>query len=351
MMAPDTHDEPTVMTASQRKAGPPDALRDGGVSVHNLTVAYSTPQGMLRALRDVSFELAAGATLGIVGETGSGKSSMVNAIMRLLPPAAEIAAAQMQVAGQDVLTLGRRGLRRLHGETIGFVPQQPMAAFNPLMTVGRQVAEVLVVHRGRSYRQCRPEVLETLRSVGLGDAERVADAYPHQLSGGMLQRAMIAGAIIGEPRVLVADEPTSAVDVRLRAQILGLLARIRDERGLTTILISHDLSAVSELADEVLVLYSGRKVEMGRTEQILSAPRHPYTHGLIASRPDASLPHKSKLAMLPGAPLGPTEVDAEQGCPFRTRCPRVQEICATAFPPPDAAGSHSWHCYNPEPVA
>jgi oligopeptide/dipeptide ABC transporter ATP-binding protein len=351
MTAGEAKHGPAVMGSRLRKDGEMDGTDERGVFVQDLTVAYKTPLGMLRALRDVSFELPAGGTLGIVGETGSGKSSMVNAIMRLLPGSAQIAASEMQVAGQNVLSLSRRGLRRLHGQTIGFVPQQPMAAFNPTMMIGRQVAEVLVIHGETSYRRCRPQVLDALRSVGLTDAERVADAYPHQLSGGMLQRAMIAGAIIGEPRVLVADEPTSALDVNLRSQILDLLARIRDERGLTTILISHDLTAVSAIAEQVLVLYSGRKVEMGWTEQVLSAPRHPYTNGLISSRPDATLPHKSRLAMLPGAPLSAAEVDAEQGCPFRTRCARAIDVCADTFPAVQGDGEHTFHCHNPEPGA
>ena len=270
--------------------------------------------------------------------------------MRLLPAAGRIESGTVRVRGTDVLTLSDRGLREVRGKLIGYVPQQPSAAFNPVMTIGRQVAEALVIHEGVRYKDAVPVVTQTLAEMGLEDPDRLVQAYPHQLSGGMLQRAMIASAIIARPRLLLTDEPTSALDVSIQRQILDLLKRVRDDHGLTIVLITHDLGAVTQIADRVLVLYAGRKVEIGPTARLLSAPRHPYTRGLLTSYPGAGLRHKSRLAALPGAPLGPAEVDAEQGCPFRTRCLRVLPVCAEQFPAASGDAEHAWHCHNPEPA-
>ena len=318
--------------------------------VSDLTIAYRTEGIWLRAVRDVSFEVRTGETLAIVGETGSGKSSAAQAIMRLLPAAGRIESGTVRVCGTDVLTLSDRGLREVRGKLIGYVPQQPSAAFNPVMTIGRQVAEALVIHEGVRYKDAVPVVMQTLAEMGLEDPGRLVQSYPHQLSGGMLQRAMIASAIIARPRLLLTDEPTSALDVSIQRQILDLLKRVRDDHGLTIVLITHDFGAVTQIADRVLVLYAGRKVEIGPTARLLSAPRHPYTRGLLTSYPGAGLQHKSRLAALPGAPLGPAEVDAEQGCPFRTRCPRVLPVCAEQFPAARGDAGHAWHCHNPEPA-
>jgi oligopeptide/dipeptide ABC transporter ATP-binding protein len=339
--------------------GPPVQLAaeqagDTGVAaeceVTGLTIAYRTEGVWLRAVRDVSFEVRAGETLAIVGETGSGKSSAAQAIMRLLPAAGRIESGAVRVRGIDVLALPDRGLREVRGKLIGYVPQQPSAAFNPVMTIGRQVAEALVIHEGVRYKDAVTTVTQTLAEMGLEDPGRLVQSYPHQLSGGMLQRAMIASAIIARPRILLTDEPTSALDVSIQRQILDLLKRVRDDHGLTIVLITHDLGAVTQIADRVLVLYAGRKVEVGPVTQLLTAPRHPYTRGLLTSYPGAGLQHKSRLAALPGAPLGPAEVDTEPGCPFRTRCPRAQPVCAEQFPAASGDASHAWHCHNPEPA-
>jgi peptide/nickel transport system ATP-binding protein len=192
-------------------------------------------------------------------------------------------------------------------------------------------------------------VRQALTEMGLDEPDRLIDAYPHQLSGGMLQRAMIASAIIGRPAMLIADEPTSALDVTVQRQILALLRRIRDEHQLTILLISHDLGAVAQIADRLMVVYAGRNVETGVAKTLLAAPRHPYTRGLIESSPGRGQPHKSKLLSLGGAPLGPHEVDADHGCPFRWRCPRALAVCAESFPSAAAQGPHTWFCHNPEP--
>lgn len=317
--------------------------------VRNLTVAYRSESGLLRAVRDVSFDVQPGETLAVVGETGSGKSSTAQAIMKLLPAAGQVTSGSIVVGGTDMLTLSQRQLREVRGRRIGYVPQQPSAAFNPVMTIGRQVAEALVVHEKARYKDAVVLVEQTMAEMGLADPARLVRSYPHQLSGGMLQRAMIASAIIAKPRVLLTDEPTSALDVSVQWQILDLLKRVRDDHGLTIVLITHDLNAVAQIADRVLVLYAGRNVEIGPASQLLRAPRHPYTRGLLDSYPARGLPHKSRLAALPGAPLGPLEVDAEHACPFRFRCPRALPACAAEFPAASTEGTHTFHCHNPEP--
>ncbi len=345
-----------MMGLVPRHATAPPAARDLGVpdanalcSVAGLTVGYESDGAWLKAVRELSFELAQAETFAIVGETGSGKSSAAHAIMSMLPRRGKVLAGSITVAGTQVLALDEPGLRKLRGKVIGYVPQQPSVAFNPTMTIGRQVAEPLIVHEGAKYRDVVGIVIERLREMGLVDPERLVDEYPHQLSGGMLQRAMIAGAIITRPSMLIADEPTSALDVTVQRQILELLRRIRDEHRLTTLLISHDLGAVSQLADRVMVLYAGRKVEVGPTAALLTSPRHPYTKALISSSPGPGRPHKSRLASIAGSPLGPVEVDAEPGCPFRARCPRAVEPCAESFPLEAGAGGHNWFCHNPVP--
>ena len=319
--------------------------------VGDLTIAYRAEGSWLRAVRDVSFDVQTGETLAIVGETGSGKSSTAYAIMRLLPAAGRVDSGSVRVRGLDVLSMSQRQLRAVRGKVIGYVPQQPAAAFNPVMTIGRQVAEALVTHEGVRYSEALGTVTRTLTEMGLDDPERLIRSYPHQLSGGMLQRAMIASAIIARPRLLLTDEPTSALDVTIQRQILDLLKRVRDDHGLTIVLITHDLGAVAQIADRVLVLYAGRKVEVGPARQLMQAPRHPYTRGLLTSYPVPGLAHKSRLAALPGSPLGPAEVDAEQACPFRSRCPRALPVCAQEFPAESADGAHAWHCHNPEPAS
>lgn len=316
--------------------------------VAGLSIAYHIDGKWLRAVRNVSFDVSRGQILAIVGETGSGKSSIGKALMRILPYQGRVVSGSVKIEGQEMLALSERELRQLRGKYIGYVPQQPSAAFNPTMTIGRQVAEALVVHGGFRYRDATEVVCKTLAGMGLREPERLVRAYPHQLSGGMLQRAMIASALIAQPRMLIADEPTSALDVRIQRQILDLLRRVRDERGLATVLITHDLGAVAEIADLLMVLYAGRMVEFGPADRVLTSPRHPYTKGLIESSPGRGQAHKSRLTALPGAPLGPFEVDCEAGCPFRSRCSRANADCIEGFPKPRNVGDHQWYCHHPE---
>jgi len=321
------------------------------ILVTGLTVAYQSKAGWLQAVRDVSFDLKSGEILAIVGETGSGKSSTAAAMIRMLPSNGRVEAGQVFFEGKNLLELPDREMRRLRGESIAYVPQQPTSAFNPTMTVGRQVAEPLLIHRGMKYKEAAPEAARRLREMGVHEVARVMRSYPHELSGGMLQRAMIATAMICEPSLIIADEPTSALDVTIQRQILKLIKDVQRTYRLALLLISHDLKVVSQIADRILVLYGGRAAEIGPTEAIINRPRHPYTRGLLASTMAAEVVHKGKLASLAGYPPNPVEVDREPGCPFRPRCPRAVDDCSVSFPAETGDRNHHWSCYNPEPVS
>jgi oligopeptide transport system ATP-binding protein len=317
-------------------------------SVRGLEVSYTVDHTPLRACRDVSFDLAARETLAIVGESGSGKSSALSAIGRLMGPGARISAGSIDLAGSgDIVNRSEKVLRQLRGQVVTYVPQQPMAAFNPTTTIGRQVAEPLRIHDGTKYAKALPRVRQVLTDVGLRDVDRVIDSYPHELSGGMLQRAMIAMAVIGKPKLLLADEPTSALDVTVQRQILALLRRIQHEYHLAVVIVSHDLEMVGRIADRVLVLYGGRVVEYGSRAEMLERPRHPYTRALLASTVARAVGHKTPLPALGGSPLSLAQVDAEPGCPFRYRCPRAVDACATSFPEYRTATT-TFACHNPE---
>lgn len=318
--------------------------------VAGLTVAYHSGDAWLQAVRDVSFEIRSGEILAIVGETGSGKSTTASAMIRMLPRNGRVMSGSVRFAGEDLLRLSDRAMRRLRGQEIAYVPQQPMSAFNPTMTVGRQVAEPLVIHQRLSNRDAAPKAAQRLREMGIHEVDRVMRSYPHELSGGMLQRAMIASAMICQPRLLIADEPTSALDVTIQRQILDLIKQVQVEYQLAVVLISHDLTVVSQVADRILVLYGGRAAEIGPTPAMIKAPRHPYTRGLLRSTLKGELEHKAKLVSLAGYPPNPLEVDREPGCPFRPRCHSAEADCAAAYPPLEGEPGHEWACYHPEPA-
>ena len=319
--------------------------------VQGLTVAYHSGEAWLQAVRDVSFEIRSGEILAIVGETGSGKSTTASAMIRMLPRNGRVQSGHVVFAGEDLLSLSDRAMRRLRGQDIAYVPQQPMSAFNPTMTVGRQVAEPLLIHRGMSYREAAPQAAKRLSEMGVHEVERVMRAYPHELSGGMLQRAMIASAMICQPRLLIADEPTSALDVTIQRQILDLIKQVQLEYHLAVVLISHDLTVVSQIADRILVMYGGRAAEIGPTGAVVRHSRHPYTKGLLRSTLTSDLTHKAKLTSLSGYPPNPLEVDQVPGCPFEPRCNRSVAECSVAFPERTQDADHAWACYNPEPAA
>ncbi len=254
------------------------------LQVDNLNVSFATQTGEVAAVRDVSFNIAEAGTLGLVGESGSGKSATSLAIMRLLPPQARIQ-GNISFSGQDLLALPENDIRKLRGSAISMIFQEPMTALNPVMRVGDQVAEAVIAHHSVSRKEARRRTVEALREVAIPEPDKRANDYPHQLSGGQRQRVMIAMALVNQPRLLIADEPTTALDVTIQAQILELLRDLREKHKLAVLFISHDLGVVSRVADHVAVMYAGEIVEMGPVQQIFSAAQHPYTRGLIHAIP------------------------------------------------------------------
>ncbi|QMV72436.1 ABC transporter ATP-binding protein [Comamonas piscis] len=304
------------------------------LDVRGLSIRF--PQ--LDPVRGLSFSVQAGETLAIVGESGSGKSLTALALMRLLPRAARIAQGEVWFNGQNLLDLSERAMRQLRGREIGMVFQEPMTSLNPVYSIGWQIAEVLRQHEGLSAKAARLRAIELLDTVRIPDPQRRVDDFPHQLSGGMRQRVMIAMAIACRPRLLIADEPTTALDVTIQAQVLDLLDRLRKELSMGLILITHDLGVVSQWADRVVVMYAGREVEQARPGPLFDEPLHPYTQGLLAASP----------RLQPGAHYldGPlteirgsiTSAIGQAGCAFAPRCPRAQAYCHSVVPPLQVAG-------------
>ncbi|AKU90436.1 ABC transporter ATP-binding protein [Vulgatibacter incomptus] len=306
-------------------------MSDLVLRVKNLHVQYAVDGGVAKAVDGVSLELPRGKTLAVVGESGSGKSQTMYGILGLVPrPPGKVFGDGAWFEGEDLLTASEKRLRALRGDRIAMIFQDPMTALNPFLTVERQLTEVLEVHKGVSRKAARGEALDMLRRVGIPDPERRIDQYPHQFSGGMRQRVMIAMALLCRPALLVADEPTTALDVTIQAQILELLRTLQAELGSSTILITHDLGVVAGNADYVAVMYAGRVVERGTAEEIFRDPRHPYTQGLLASVPRLDAAQKELLVPIAGQPPDPTRLPS--GCPFRSRCDRASDRCAQAYP-------------------
>ena len=297
------------------------------LTVEDLRVGFGTEAGLLQAVDGVSFDLAPGEVLAIVGESGSGKSVTAQTIIGLTrSPHATIEGA-VRLGGTELLGADETELRKFRGDRIAMVFQDPMTSLNPLYRVGAQIVEAIRAHRGEIGKaEAGQRAVELLESVGIPDAERRVDDYPHQFSGGMRQRAMIAMALALEPDVLIADEPTTALDVTIQAQILDLLAGLNRERNLATILITHDLGVVAEVADRVLVMYAGRVVEEGTLEDIFYDPQHPYTWGLLGSLTRIDQPRPQRLPQIGGLP--PSLLDLPQGCSFRPRCPHAFDRCS-----------------------
>jgi oligopeptide/dipeptide ABC transporter ATP-binding protein len=318
------------------------------LQVRHLRTEFTLAGGRTAAaVDDVSFSIGRGETLGLVGESGSGKSVTALSIVRLVMPPGRIASGQITLDGQDLLTLDERAMQRIRGRRIGFVFQEPMAALNPVYTIGYQIEETLAVHglgRGAALRRRAIELLEAVR---IPDPDRRARDYPHQLSGGLRQRAMIALAIAAEPALLIADEPTTALDVTVQAEILDLLREMRQRFELSLLLISHDFGVVAEMADHVAVMYAGRIVEQAPVDQIFRSPAHPYTRGLLACMPkldEAPTAPDRRLVAIPGTvpPLG----QLPSGCAFAPRCPDRFEPCTMSAPPDVAAGpEQTTRCY------
>jgi oligopeptide/dipeptide ABC transporter ATP-binding protein len=289
------------------------------LSVQDLAVVFDTDHGPLEAVRGVSFELEAGETLGIVGESGSGKTALALALIKLLPdPPGRVAGGRVLLAGRDLASLSETELGSVRGAEVGFIFQDPMVSLNPVIAAGRQVAEAILVHNPKLRADVvRKRVLALFESVGLADPEAVYGRYPHEMSGGMRQRALIAIAVANSPRLIIADEPTTALDVTVQAQVMETLKHIQAESGTAMLVISHDLGLVSEVADRVIVMYAGRIVEQGPTLAVLDAPHHPYTAGLIASAPSIEM-RGGRLPVIPGSP--PNPLQPRVGCSFQPRC-------------------------------
>ncbi len=300
------------------------------LEVRDLRVAFDTARGPVQAVRGVDFSLAPAEVMGLVGESGSGKSVSCRALMRLLPPRGARVSGVALFQGRDILALPEDELRDLRGTELAMIFQNPSSHLNPVMTVGNQIAEPVMVHEGASRRQARARAQELLRQVGIPDPDRQLDRYPHHFSGGMRQRVMIAAALACRPKLLIADEPTTALDVTVQAQILRLLLELRDRSGLAIVLISHNLGVIAQTCDSVTVMYGGRAVEQGSKRAVLSRPHHPYTEALIRSQPEAT-PRGAPLPTIEGQPPAPSELPA--GCAFHPRCPYARPDCIKRDPP------------------
>jgi peptide/nickel transport system ATP-binding protein/oligopeptide transport system ATP-binding protein len=296
------------------------------LSVKDLRTWFFTDQGVAKAVDGISFEVREGETLGIVGESGCGKTVTSLSILGLLPqpPARIMEGSSIRLRGEELIGSGERRMRSLRGNDVAMIFQEPMSSLNPVYTVGNQISEALRLHRGMGRKEARAEVVRLLDEVGISEPDRRVDEYPHQLSGGMRQRVMIAMALSCEPQLLIADEPTTALDVTIQAQILDLLAGLRAKLGMAVLLITHDLGVVAEVCDRVVVMYAGQVVETGSVYDIFDEPAHPYTRGLLASLPSVDNPGR-RLDSIPGTV--PNPIDWPEGCRFRARCSLAVEGC------------------------
>jgi oligopeptide/dipeptide ABC transporter ATP-binding protein len=309
------------------------------LAVEDLRVHLFTPRGVVRAVDGVSFSVEAGKSLGIVGESGCGKTMTALALMRLIPaPPARIVSGGIQFDGQDVVAMDAARLRALRGGDIAMIYQDPMTSLNPVFTVGEQIAEAVRLHRRDSRSAAWLRATEMLRVVGIPDPDRIARAYPHQLSGGMRQRVVIGMALACDPKLLIADEPTTALDVTIQAQILDLLRRLQGEFGTAIILITHDLGVIADLVDDVVVMYAGKVVEHAPVRWLFAAPQHPYTCGLLRSVPSLDT-REHRLRTIEGTV--PSAFAMPSGCRFNPRCALVRDICREQEPVLLPAGDHS----------
>jgi oligopeptide transport system ATP-binding protein len=301
------------------------------LEVNDLRTQFATHDGPVNAVNGVSFTLNEGEALGLVGESGCGKSITALSLMRLVPePPGRIVSGEVRFDGRDLLELRQDEMRRVRGNDIAMVFQDPMTSLNPVLTIGRQIGEALQLHKAMGRDAARRRTIELLELVGIPAARTRVDDYPHQFSGGMRQRVMIAMALSCEPKLLIADEPTTALDVTIQAQILDLIKRLRRELGMAIIMITHDLGVVAGIADRINVMYAGYIVETGTVDEIFLNPRHPYTLGLLNSIPRLDEPRKEKLVPIEGLP--PDLVNPPRGCPFQPRCPYAIERCADDNP-------------------
>ncbi len=297
------------------------------LNVKNLSVSFKTRRGIVRSVNDLSFSLEAGKTLGIVGESGSGKSVSMNSVMGLVRDSNVTITGEVLFNGTDLLTQSDDQMRKIRGKEIAMVFQDPMTALTPVYTVGWHIIEQIRLHTEMSKEEAKKRAIEILDEVGIPDPARRVDQYPHEFSGGMRQRAIIAMALALNPKLLIADEPTTALDVTIQAQILDLLKRLQKVHNSSIIIITHDMGVVSEIADEVLVMYAGRMVERASKDSLFSNPMHPYTQGLMNSVPRLDRPKTERLEAIPGQPA--SLLHLPQGCAFSNRCSKVHEACSS----------------------
>jgi oligopeptide/dipeptide ABC transporter ATP-binding protein len=319
------------------------------LEIDRLEVVFHTARQDLFAVREVSLRVEPGEVVGLVGESGSGKSVAMMSVMRLLDPkTSSISAGKLTVEGRDILSLSRRDIEDLRGRVVSYVFQDALTALNPVLTVGRQLAEVLRRHRGFSHEEARAGAIELLAEVGISDPERRVRDYPHQFSGGMRQRAMIAMALAARPHLLIADEPTTALDVTVQAEIVNLVQRLQAAEGMTMIWVTHDLALLARIARRVVVMYAGRIVEDSPADILYEAPAHPYTAGLLASTSRIDKPFGSQAAIAGSPPDPYAEITA---CAFLPRCPRAGERCAKEIPPlADVGAGRKAACFHPLPA-
>ncbi len=334
------------MSETQRLA---DQRTNLVLSVDNLITEFSTPDGIGRAVDGFSFSVARGETLGIVGESGCGKSITAMSILKLIPmPPGQIRSGTAYLKGRDLIAMSDKEIRQVRGNEIAMIFQEPMTSLNPVLTVGYQIAEAVRKHKGLSRKSARLRAIEMLDLVRIPEPRQRAREFPHQLSGGMRQRAMIAMALSCDPDLLIADEPTTALDVTIQAQILSLIHDLQQELRTAVILITHDLGVVAETCDRVIVMYGGRKIEEAPVATLFSQPRHPYTQGLLASVPRLSTTENERTLRLHEIPGVVPPITADRaGCLFAPRCQRSTEHCISKQPPLEQASEHIVACWHP----
>lgn len=313
------------------------------LSVRDLKTSFFTHVGEVKAVRGISFDVNEGEVLGIVGESGSGKSVTSLSIMGLLQYPGRVVDGEILLNGEDILTYSKNQMRRVRGKEIAMIFQDPMTSLNPVYTIGNQVMEMILEHEKMTKREARARAIEMLKLVGIPAAEKRIDSYPHEFSGGMRQRVMIALALSCNPKLLIADEPTTALDVTIQAQILNLIKKLNRQFGMTTMLITHDLGVVATVCDKVAVMYGGLIMEYGTVDEIFYHPRHPYTMGLLGSIPHVDGGEKRRLIPIDGTP--PDLINPPKGCPFSTRCKYCMNVCTQEQPPYFAEDKHRTMCW------
>ena len=329
------------------------STEDKALEVERLQTYFYTRRGIVKAVDDVSFSLGRGETLGIVGESGCGKSITALSIMRLVPnPPGRIIGGQIRMDGRNLLDVDEEEMRNIRGNDISMIFQEPMTSLNPVITIGRQISEALILHQGMSKSEALEKSIEMLQLVRIPEPRQRVKEYPHQLSGGMRQRVMIAMALSCNPKILIADEPTTALDVTIQAQILDLIVELKEKLGTAVILITHDLGVVAETAKRVVVMYAGKKVEEADVENLFETPMHPYTKGLLSSIPSLSImtgddAGEQRLTEIPG--MVPALNELPVGCAFAPRCPFADDHCRAEYPPYELKRSGHWAaCWHSE---